>query len=137
MSIDVGTDKENVVHTHKRISCVRAKSLQSCPTLCDPMDCSLQGSSVDRILQARILGYIAMPCSRGSSRSWDRTCISYVSGIGRQVLLPLYHQFFTTGFTTKASWCFPGEYYSIFKMKEILQYATWMKLEVVMLSKMS
>ena len=34
---------------------VHAKSLQSCPTLCDPMDCSLPGSSVHGILQAKIL----------------------------------------------------------------------------------
>ena len=38
----------------------RAKPLQSCLTLCDPMDCSLPGSSVHRILQARILEWI--PC---------------------------------------------------------------------------
>ena len=37
------------------------KSLQSCLTLCDPMDCSLPGSSVRRILQARILEWVAMP----------------------------------------------------------------------------
>ena len=36
-------------------ACVRAKSLQSCPTLCSPMDCSLPGSPVHGILQARIL----------------------------------------------------------------------------------
>ena len=36
--------------------CMRAKLLQSCPTLRDPMDCSLPGSSVQRLLQARILG---------------------------------------------------------------------------------
>ena len=35
--------------------------LQSCLTLCDPMDCSLPGSSVHGILQARILKYVAMP----------------------------------------------------------------------------
>ena len=35
--------------------CMRAKSLQSCLTLCDPMDCNLPGSSVHRISQARIL----------------------------------------------------------------------------------
>ena len=34
---------------------------ESCPTLCDPMDCSLPGSSVHRILQARILGWVAIP----------------------------------------------------------------------------
>ena len=42
-----------------------AKSLQSCPTLCDPMDCSPPGSSVHRILQARILEWIAMPSTPG------------------------------------------------------------------------
>ena len=40
---------------------------QLCLTLCDPMDCSLPGSSVHEILQARILEWVAMPCSRGSS----------------------------------------------------------------------
>ena len=42
-----------------------AKSLQSCLTLCDPKDCSLPGSSVQEILQARILEGVAMPTSRG------------------------------------------------------------------------
>ena len=41
-----------------------AKSIQSRPTLCDPMDCSLPGSSVHGILQARILEWVAMPFSR-------------------------------------------------------------------------
>ena len=40
--------------------CGNAKSLQSCPTFCDPMDCSLPGSSVHGILQARILEWVAM-----------------------------------------------------------------------------
>ena len=44
-----------------------AKSLQSGPTLCDPMDYSLPGSSVHGILQARILKWVAVPSSRGSS----------------------------------------------------------------------
>ena len=44
-------------------ACVCAKSLQSCLTLCDPMDCSLPGSSVHGILQARILDWVAMPSS--------------------------------------------------------------------------
>ena len=43
-----------------------AKSLQSCPTLCDPMDCSPPGSLVHRILQARKPEWVAMPSSRGS-----------------------------------------------------------------------
>ena len=40
---------------------------QSCPTLCDPMDCSLPGSSVHGIFQARVLEWIAISFSRGSS----------------------------------------------------------------------
>ena len=43
---------------------VCVKSLQLCPTLCDPMDCSLPGSSVHGILQARILKWAAIPFSR-------------------------------------------------------------------------
>ena len=50
-----------------------AKLLQSCPTLCDPMDCSPAGSSVHGILQARILEWAAMPSSRGSSQPRDQT----------------------------------------------------------------
>ena len=38
---------------------MKVKVTQSCPTLCDPMDCSLPGSSVHRILQARILERVA------------------------------------------------------------------------------
>ena len=53
-----------------------AKSLQSCPTLCDPMDCS---SSVHGIPQARILEWLAISFFRGSSQPRDRTPISYVS----------------------------------------------------------
>ena len=45
--------------------CLRAKLLQSCPTLFDPIHYSLPGSSVYGILQARILEWVAMPSSRG------------------------------------------------------------------------
>ena len=43
----------------------------SCPTLCNPMNCSTPGSSVHGILQARILQWVAMPSSRGSSQPRD------------------------------------------------------------------
>ena len=46
------------------LSCVCAKSLRPCPTLCVPIDCSLPGSSVHGILQSRILEWVAMPSSR-------------------------------------------------------------------------
>ena len=49
------------------LACVHAKSLQSCPIFCDPMDWSLPDSTVHGILQARLLEWIAMPSSRGSS----------------------------------------------------------------------
>ena len=49
---------------------------QSCLTLCDPMNCRPPGSSVHGILQARILKWLAMPSSRGSSQPRDQTCIS-------------------------------------------------------------
>ena len=44
--------------------CMRAKLLQVCGILCDPMDCSLPGSSVCGIFQARILEWVAKPSSR-------------------------------------------------------------------------
>ena len=61
--------------------CMCTKLLQSCLTLCDPMDCSLPHSSVHGILQARILEWVAMSSSRG--RSWPRngTLISCISCI--------------------------------------------------------
>ena len=80
---------------------------QSCPTLCDPMDCSLPGSSVRGILQARILEWVAISFSRRSSppRDWSRVfCIvgrcftvwatrevhklTYLSSNGQMIQLP-------------------------------------------------
>ena len=61
--------------------CMHAKLLQLCLVLCDPMDCSPPGSLVRGILQARILMWIAMSSSRGSSWPRDWTCISYISRI--------------------------------------------------------
>ena len=51
---------------------------QLCLTLCDPMDCSPPGSSVNGILQARILEWAAISSSRGSSWPRDWTCISCI-----------------------------------------------------------
>ena len=69
-------------------TCVRVKSLQSCPALCNRMDCSSPGSFVHGFLQTRILEWVAMPSSRGSSQPRDRTFVSCVSCIGRWVLVP-------------------------------------------------
>ena len=67
-------------NTHPCTSWVRAKLLQSCLTVCDPTDCSSPGSSVHGILQARILDWVAISFSRGSSRSRDRTCGFCIAG---------------------------------------------------------
>ena len=63
-------------------------SAQVCPTLWDPMDCSPLGSSVRGISQARILQWVAISSSRGSSEPRDG---NQVSCIGRQILYPLSH----------------------------------------------
>ena len=65
---------------------MRAKSLHSCPTLCNPTNCSLPGSTVHGIVQARILEWAAISFSRGSSQPRDWTHFSYVSCIDRHVL---------------------------------------------------
>ena len=67
--------------------CVYAQLIQSCSTLCDPMDCSPPSSSVHGILQARILQWVAMPSSRGSSQPRDQPHV-FVSCIDRWIL---YH----------------------------------------------
>ena len=53
---------------------------QSCPTLCDPVGCSLPGSPVHGILQARILEWVAISFSRGSYQPRDRTQVSCIAG---------------------------------------------------------
>ena len=62
---------------------------RSVVTLCDPTDCSLPGSFVHGIFQARVLEWVAISFSRGSSQPRDRT---WVSHIGRQRLYHLKHQ---------------------------------------------
>ena len=58
-----------------------------CPVrLCDPMDCNPPGSSVHGIVQARLLEWVAISFSRGSSQPRDQTCVSCVSCIGRWIL---------------------------------------------------
>ena len=68
-------DDEKAVVTIFIPSKVKVKVAQSCPTLCDPMDYTVQG-----ILQARILEWIAFPFSRASSQARDRTQVSCTAG---------------------------------------------------------
>ena len=65
--------------------CKKSEVTQLCLTLCDSMDCSLPGSSVHGIFQARFLERVA---SRGSSQPRDGTYVSWISWISRQIL---YH----------------------------------------------
>ena len=53
---------------------------QSCPTLCDPMDCSPPGSSIHGIFQARVLEWGAISFYRESSQPRDRTLVSRITG---------------------------------------------------------
>ena len=71
---------------------VKVLVTQWCPTLCDPMDCSLPGSSVRGILQARILEWVAIFFSRESSWSRDQPLVSCIAG-----------RFFTIWATREAS----------------------------------
>ena len=79
--------ERSITYIHIYI-CFSVKSLQSCLTLCNNIDCSLPGSAVHGILQARRLKRVAMPSSRGFSWPRDQTHVSYVSCVGRQIL---YH----------------------------------------------
>ena len=73
------------VYTNMHTSYYESVSCWSCSTLwtwtCDPMDCSLPGSSVHSLLQARILEWLAIPFSRGSSQPRDQTWVSCIAGI--------------------------------------------------------
>ena len=63
------------------LSCVCTCSVaQLCLTPCDPVDYSLPGSSVHGILQARILKWVAISFSRGSSLPRDQSSVSYIGG---------------------------------------------------------
>ena len=68
--------------------CMYVKSLQSCSTLCNPMDRRPWGSSVHEILQARILEWVVISFSRWSSQPRDPTHVFYISCTGRRFL---YH----------------------------------------------
>ena len=70
----------HIIHQKVIAVCVYVLVAQSCPTLCDPMDCSLPGSSIHGILQARILAWIAISFSRKSSWPRDWILVSHIAG---------------------------------------------------------
>ena len=72
---------QQVMRTHStQVKESESEVAQLCPTLCNPMDCSLPGSSVHGIFQARVLERVAISFSRGSSRPRDQTWVSHVAG---------------------------------------------------------
>ena len=73
-------DREIYRQTDIQTQPCHAKSLQLCPTLCCPMDCSLPGSSVHGILQVRILEWVAIFSSRRSSQCRDGARVSCTAG---------------------------------------------------------
>ena len=68
------------LHASVRFRKKESEVTQSCPTLCNPMDCSLSGSSVHGIFKARVLEGVVISFSRGSSWLRDRTRISHIAG---------------------------------------------------------
>ena len=78
-------------HIYTCVQCMCAKSFQLCLTLCDTMGCSLPGSFIHGILQGRILEWVVMPFSGGSSQPTDWTHVSCVSCIGRWVFYHYSH----------------------------------------------
>ena len=81
-----------------------------CLTLCDPIDCSPSGSSVHEILQSRILEWVALSSSRGSSWPRDRTWVSYIVGrfftiwATREALYPSIHLLWGIGSQDFGGW---------------------------------
>ena len=63
-----------------RLPAILCLVAQLCLTLCDPVDCNPPGFSPHGLLQARILGWVAMPSSRGSSQPRDRIQVSRIAG---------------------------------------------------------
>ena len=71
------TKEEDTKPSHQEYE---SEVAQSCPTLCGPMDCSLPGSSVHGIFQTRVLEWVDISFSRGSSRPRDQTWVSCIAG---------------------------------------------------------
>ena len=78
--------------THSRVCFSSSLCSQLCLTLCDPKDCSPPGSSVHGILKARMLEWVAISSSRGTSPPRDQTCMSSVSCIAGGLFTTKSHQ---------------------------------------------
>ena len=71
--------RNKLIYYRWKHAAAAAWSLQSCLTLCDPIDGSPPGFSVHGILQARILKWVAMPSSKGSFQPRDQTQVSHIA----------------------------------------------------------
>ena len=99
-------------------------SVQLCLTLCNPVDCSPSGSSVYGILQARILEWVAIPFSRGSSWPRDQIWVSHIPG-----------SFFTVWATRESPELLLLKYlFNIYSEKEYPSIKTWGKFFYCILS---
>ena len=74
------SDKVSANNRHHPPDTLHCLFTESRPTLCDPMDCSLPGSSVHGISQARILQWVAISSARGSCQVKDQTCVPALAG---------------------------------------------------------
>ena len=77
--LNIKMQLKNLIHSLNNAMQTMCIVVQSCPTLCNSTDCSLPGSSVHGILQAKILEWVAMP-SRGSSQPRDQTQVFCIAG---------------------------------------------------------
>ena len=123
MSINKWMNKEAVVHIYNGILWTVLVA-QSCPTLCNPTNCSPPSFSVHGILQTRILEWISIPFSRRTSQPRDQTLVSCLAG-----------RFFTVWATGKSP---TMEFYSAIKrnaFESVLM--SWMNLEPIIQSEVS
>ena len=79
ITTSVGAPQQRICMTQRRSRREREVA-QSCLTLCNPMNCSLPGSSVHGIFQTRVLEWVAISFSRGSSQPRDQTRVSLTAG---------------------------------------------------------
>ena len=96
--------KISIVMAHWDLFCV-CVCAQLYPTLFHPMDCSLPDSSVHGIFQARILQWVAISSSRGSSLPWDGTPVSCISCNAGRFFLPLSHWGSPSGVQLHPNFC--------------------------------
>ena len=96
---------------------MHAKSLQSCLTLCNPMDCSLPGSSVHRILQARIMEWVATSYLQG---------IFLTQGLNPHLLCLLHWQ--VGSLPTSTTWEAPSNAGQQKTSSERLDLGSWQQL---------